>query len=86
MELDELRVSRAQLAQRSQDNGGGVSSGRCEVVSIGLCRSVCVCIYRVYECVVVCEDSISSVFECVHTAEPMFFHQFIMQFLLRVMK
>lgn len=44
------------------------------------------CIYKVFEGVVVCEDFISSVFECVYTAEPMFFHQFIMQFLLRVMK
>jgi len=49
---------------------------------------------RVYVGVVVCEVRglfISSVFVCVHTAESMLFmwqlfHQFIMQFLLRVIK
>lgn len=83
-----------QLAQRSQENGEGVSSGRCEVNNSVCVISVGLFVYlhsvRMYVGVVVCVDSLSSVFVCVHTAEFMFmwqlFHQFIMQFLLRVIK
>lgn len=60
-----------QLAQRSQENGEGVSSGRCEVNYCSICQfvqeCVCVCIYRVSVDVVVCEEYLFSVCKCAHS-------------------
>lgn len=62
-----------QLAQRSQENGEGVSSGRCEVNNCSICKFVqeCVCVFTECESVsvdvVVCEDYPFSVCKCAHS-------------------
>ncbi len=43
-----------QLAQRSQENGEGVSSGRCEVNTGSICQFVQECVCICTECESVC--------------------------------
>lgn len=59
-----------QLAQRSQENGEGVSSGRCEVNNCVCYVCVCVCVFTQCESVCGCcvwGLFISSVFVCAHS-------------------